>query len=59
MLRAKAQSLGSSLIIENASATVKNRVGNWGTLAPAADLMKRVKRQLDPNDILSPGRFGF
>ncbi len=59
MLRANAQSLGSALTIENASTTIKNRVGNWGTLAPAADLMKRVKQQLDPSDILSPGRFAF
>ena len=59
VLRAKAQRLGSSLIIENASTTIKNRVGTWGTLAPAADLMKRVKQQLDPSAVLSPGRFGF
>jgi FAD/FMN-containing dehydrogenase len=59
MLRANAQSLGNTLVIENASTTIKNRVGSWGTLAPAAGLMKKVKQQLDPSDILSPGRFGF
>ncbi|MDQ2937794.1 MAG: FAD-binding oxidoreductase [Acidobacteriota bacterium] len=59
MLRANAQSLGSALIIENAPPKVKNRVGSWGTSAPAEGLMKRIKQQLDPCDILSPGRFGF
>jgi hypothetical protein len=59
MLRANAQSLGCALIIENASPQIKSRVGSWGTLAPAAGLMKRVKQQLDPDNILSPGRFEF
>lgn len=59
MLRANAHSLGSALIIENASPEMKTHVGSWGTLASAAGLMKRVKEQLDVDNLLSPGRFGF
>jgi glycolate oxidase subunit GlcD len=56
-LRAEAKLLGSALIIENAQAEIKNRIDAWGPLGSSANLMKRLKYQLDPNDILSPGRF--
>jgi glycolate oxidase subunit GlcD len=57
-LRAEAKRLGSALIIENAPSEIKNHIDAWGPLGSSADLMKRIKYQLDPNDILSPGRFG-
>jgi FAD/FMN-containing dehydrogenase len=57
-LRAEAQSLGSALIIENAPAELRNRIDAWGTWGSSAGLMQRVKQQLDPDGILSPGRFG-
>jgi glycolate oxidase subunit GlcD len=56
-LRAEAKQSGSSLIIESAQAEIRNRIDAWGPLGSAADLMKRLEYQLDPNDILSPGRF--
>jgi glycolate oxidase subunit GlcD len=55
--RAEVKRLGSALIIENAHSEIKDRIDAWGPLGSAADLMKRLKYQLDPNDILSPGRF--
>ena len=58
-LRANAKSLGAALIIEHAATEIKNRVNAWGTLGPSAGLMQRVKQELDPDRILSPGRFDF
>lgn len=57
-LRAVAESLGGSLIIEKAPIEFKNEVDPWGDLGSSAKLMKRVKEQLDPGGLLSPGRFG-
>jgi glycolate oxidase subunit GlcD len=58
-LRAWAQGLGSSLVIENASGDVNTRVDSWGDFGSAAGLMQRVKQQLDPMGVFSPGRFWF
>jgi glycolate oxidase FAD binding subunit len=55
--RATAQRLGGSLIIENAQQEVKQQFGAWGDLGNTATLMERIKHQLDPDHILSPGRF--
>jgi glycolate oxidase subunit GlcD len=55
--RTEAQKLGSSLIIENAPAELRRRIAAWGPSGSSADLMRRVKEHLDPEDILSPGRF--
>ena len=56
-LRAEAQSFGGALIIENAPTEIKNRTDSWGTSASSVGLMQRIKKQLDPAGILSPGRF--
>lgn len=58
-LRATAKSLGSALIIEQAPTELKHLVNAWGTLGPSAGIMQRIKQQLDPDGILSPGRFRF
>jgi glycolate oxidase subunit GlcD len=56
-LRAEVTRLGSALIIENAQTEIKNRFDAWGSSGSSAGVMRRVKQQLDPNGILSPGRF--
>lgn len=56
-LRTAAEALGGSLIIETASAEIKSRIDAWGDLGPRGELMQRIKQQLDPDGILSPGRF--
>jgi D-lactate dehydrogenase (cytochrome) len=58
-LRAEAQSYGGSLIIERAPVDIKNSLDAWGDLGTRRELMWRIKQQLDPEDRLSPGRFGF
>jgi FAD/FMN-containing dehydrogenase len=55
-LRASAEALGGSLIIEHAPPRVKSEVDAWAAL-PATKLMTRVKQELDPAGLLSPGRF--
>ena len=56
-LRAEAQTLGGSLVIESAPVKIKNSIDAWGDLGARGELMRRIKQQLDPADILSPGRF--
>jgi FAD/FMN-containing dehydrogenase len=58
-LRAVAQALGGSLIIDHAPATMKSVLNAWGAFGSSADIMQRIKHQLDPVGILSPGRFSF
>jgi len=58
-LRVEAKSLGGNLIIEHAPAAIKNLASAWGTFGASAGIMQRTKHQLDPHDILSPGRFQF
>jgi hypothetical protein len=36
---------------------IKNEIDSWGSFGAASELMKRVKGQLYPENILSPGRF--
>lgn len=55
-LRTVAQSLGGSLVIENASPEIRNAIDAWGNTSTTT-LMQRVKQQLDPAGLLSPGRF--
>jgi len=56
-LRHKAETLGGSLVIENAPLEIKSELDSWGSFGSATELMKRVKAQLDPQNLLSPGRF--
>jgi glycolate oxidase subunit GlcD len=56
-LRQKAEALGGSLVVESASDEIRNEFDVWGSFGSAAELMKRVKAQLDPRNCLSPGRF--
>ncbi|MFZ0063045.1 MAG: FAD-linked oxidase C-terminal domain-containing protein [Pyrinomonadaceae bacterium] len=55
-LRAAAEALGGSLIIEHATPEFKSEIDAWGNL-PASTLMTRIKQQLDPAGLFSPGRF--
>ncbi|HEY7783556.1 MAG TPA: FAD-linked oxidase C-terminal domain-containing protein [Pyrinomonadaceae bacterium] len=55
-LRGQARSLGGWLLIENADAGVKKTFDAWGDFGAQRDLMKRVKKAIDPNHLFSPGR---
>jgi glycolate oxidase FAD binding subunit len=56
-LRRKADQPGGSLIIENAPPEIKKQFDAWGDLGSSTTLMERIKQQLDPDRLLSPGRF--
>jgi FAD/FMN-containing dehydrogenase len=56
-LRQAVEALGGSLVIENMPAEIRNRIDSWGPNR-TADLMRRVKQQLDPGMLFSTGRFG-
>ena len=57
-LRQKAVTLGGNLVVENASLEIKKEFDSWGNDGSSAELMRRVKAQLDPRGLLAPGRFG-
>ncbi len=57
LLRDVAESFGGSLVIESASGETKCTTEPWGRGGSSDSLMKRIKNQLDPQGILSPGRF--
>jgi hypothetical protein len=48
--------LGGSLIVESAPLEVKKSFDVWGDLGAAGNLMNRIKQQLDPDKLFSPGR---
>jgi hypothetical protein len=57
-LRGQAETLGGSFVIETADPEVKSRIDAWGGFT-ASGIMQRIKHQLDPHNIFSPGRFSF
>jgi glycolate oxidase FAD binding subunit len=56
-LRERVSNLGGNLVVEAAPAEIKNEFDAWGDFGSVTGLMKRVKVQLDPHNLLSPGRF--
>lgn len=56
-LREKAEALEGNLIIESAPRDLRNEIDSWGEVGAPAALMRRVKERLDPQGMLSPGKF--
>ncbi len=56
-LRSHCQTNGGFLTILEAPIAVKQQVDVWGYTGNALDLMRKIKRQFDPEDILSSHRF--
>jgi FAD/FMN-containing dehydrogenase len=56
-LRHIAESFGGSLVLESAAEEIKLAMDAWGGRVSSDILMKRIKAELDPQNILSPGRF--
>jgi glycolate oxidase FAD binding subunit len=55
--RAALAARGGTLVIAQAPPALKRAVDVWGPPGDAVELMRRVKRQFDPDRQLSPGRF--
>ena len=56
-MRDAARDAGGSLVVERAPEGLKRELGAWGLKDSTSFLMRRIKRQLDPTDAFSPGRF--
>jgi len=48
---------GGNLLVRSAPTALKNELPMWGVAGSDFILMKRVKEQIDPSGIMSPGRF--
>jgi glycolate oxidase FAD binding subunit len=56
-LLARCRDSGGNLIIQSAPADLKPELKMWGDSGPDRLVMERIKRELDPSGIFSPGRF--
>ena len=55
--RAMARAGGGHATLMWAPLAVKSEVPVWDDAGPAGRIMQRIKAQLDPNNVLNPGRF--
>jgi glycolate oxidase FAD binding subunit len=55
--RGIARAGGGHAVIEWAPLPIKAQVPVWDDAGPAGRVMQRIKAQLDPRNILNPGRF--
>jgi glycolate oxidase FAD binding subunit len=55
--RASARAGGGHASVTWAPLPVKSALPVWDDAAAAGRLMQRIKTQLDPNNVLNPGRF--
>ena len=56
-LLARCRESGGNLIIQSALPDLKPHLKMWGEPGPDQLVMERIKRELDPSGIFSPGRF--
>lgn len=56
-MRSLCQTQGGFLTILEAPVTLKQQLDVWGYSSNALNLMRRIKQQFDPENILSPHRF--
>jgi len=50
-------SLGGTLVVQDAPPDLKSQVDVWGEIGVSLRIMKRLKSLFDPNNIFNPGRF--
>jgi glycolate oxidase FAD binding subunit len=55
--RGLARACAGYAVIESAPITVKEAVGVWDDGGAAGRIMQRIKHELDPRNVLNPGRF--
>src|SRR5581483_5297737 len=56
-LRAQLHDLHGHLAVTNAPTMLKNKIDAWDEPGASFQLMQSLKRKVDPNNILNPGRF--
>ena len=55
--RSTARACSGYAVLESAPQAVKEAVGVWDDAGAAGRIMERIKRELDPKNLLNPGRF--
>ena len=55
--RRAAREAGGSIVVEHCPTRLKHRIDVWGEVGESVAIMRRMKRQYDPNRTLNPGRF--
>jgi len=53
----RSRKAGGNTVIQNAPTELKPKLKIWGETGSDFTAMKRLKNQLDPNGVMSPGRF--
>jgi glycolate oxidase FAD binding subunit len=53
----RCREIDGNLVIQSAPTDVKDRLKIWGEIGSNFVVMQRLKHQLDPSGIMSPGRF--
>jgi glycolate oxidase FAD binding subunit len=56
-MRALCQTQGGFLTLLEAPVSLKQQIDAWGYNGNTIDLMRSIKQQFDPKNILSPHRF--
>ena len=56
-LTSEAVKNGGNLVVESSPFSIKKKVDVWGRSRSDSQIMRRIKKQIDPAGILNPGRF--
>ena len=56
-IQAAAVSLGGDAVLERCPNAVKQYIDAWGSRRSGMAIMRRIKQQFDPENVLNPGRF--
>ena len=56
-VREGAARVGGSVVVQKCPTALKSRVDVWGGEPSGINVMRRLKAQYDPNNIMNPGRF--
>ena len=56
-IQSRAAALGGGAVVERCPDDVKGYIDVWGERPSGMQIMQRLKRQFDPQNILNPGRF--
>jgi glycolate oxidase FAD binding subunit len=56
-LRAEVTARGGTLVLLHATPELRDGLDPWGPIGPSLRLMQGIKAELDPGNILNPGRF--
>ncbi|MCE2500314.1 MAG: FAD-binding oxidoreductase [Dehalococcoidia bacterium] len=56
-IQSTAASLGGDAVLERCPTPVKQYIDAWGSQRSGMNIMRRIKQQFDPENVLNPGRF--